>query len=157
MIFQQSYKKVINHAPTARAAASAISHAIVVGTDSVAAGQTGPTDTAVPTGSVIKWLEIQYAYTNLVAVSLFHHSILQLARSQQANIDPLVVGGNNARNTVVHQELRSLGKEQNGTIKLKIRIPKIYQRIREGDFWTFITNGSAVYTDAVQVIYKFYR
>ena len=153
----QSFKKVINSPGTSRAAATVIQHFISTGTDSVAAGQTGPTDDAVPTGSIIKAFYINYCATNLVAVSHFHHVSVQLTRSGQSVVDPTVVGGNPQRNQVFFQKLYSIGKEQNSTIAFWFKVPKKYQRVREGDKWSFVVNGDTVYSDAYQCIYKFYR
>ncbi len=153
----QSFKKVLNFAPTARAAAADIAHTLVTGTDSVAAGQTAVTDSAVPTGAVIRYIEIQFCVTNLVLVSLFHHISIQHLRSGQVFVSPLVVGGNPQRNQVHYQMLYSIGQTQSFSRTLRFKIPSKYQRVREGDRWQFVFNGSAVYSEAAQVIYKFYR
>ncbi len=153
----QSFKKVMNDAPASRAAGATIDLKMSDGEDSVAAGQTGPIDAGVPTGSLIKFFEIQYCVTNLVAISLFMHVSIQLIRSGQTNIAPNVVGGNPQRNQVFYQKLYSVGKEQNSTLIVRFKVPKRFQRVRDGDTWQFVRTGSAVYTDATQVIYKFYR
>ncbi len=153
----QSYKKVINEAPTSRAAGAVIALNIARGVDSVAAGQTGPIDADVPTGSVIKFIEIQYSVTNLVAVSLFHFISIQLILNGQSGIAPDVVGGSAQRNQVHFQTTYSVGKEQNSTRIFRFKIPKRFQRMREGMIWQFSRIGSAVYADNVQAIYKFYR
>ncbi len=153
----QSFKKVLNGAPTSRAAGAKIQFILVEGVDSTAAGQTTPTDAKVPTGSIVKYIEIQYAWSNLVSISEFHHWTLQLAYSNQSFIAANVVGGDNQRNQVYHQNMRILGKDQNGNLTLKWKIPKPIQRVREGQFLALVYEGSAVYTDAIQAIYKFYR
>ncbi len=152
----QSYKKVINFAPTSR---TPVGQVLVLtnGVDSVAAGQTGPTDADVPTGSVIRYIEITYCFTNLLAVVLFHHMSIQLTHSGQTVITANVVGGDPQRNQVFFQKLMSLGQNQNGFYTMRFKVPPKFQRVREGDKWnlSYIANNS--YTDAVQVIYKFYR
>lgn len=153
----QSYKKVINSAPASRAAATDITIFMTAGKDSVAAGQTSVTDPDVPTGSVIKYIEIQYCVTNLVAISAFFNITIQLVHSGQSPVSPLTVGGSPQRNQVFFQQLFSVGKEQNSTHVYRFKIPKKFQRVREGDSWLFTTNGSVVYTDAMMIIYKFFR
>ncbi len=153
----QSFKKVLNFAPTSRAAAATIVQVLVQGVDSTAAGQTAPTDPLVPTGSIVKYIEIQFAYTNLVLISLFFHISIQHLRSGQASVSPLLVGGDPQRNQVHWQMLRSLGQTQNGNFVIKFKVPSQFQRVRDGDKWDLVFNGSAVYTQATQVIYKFYR
>ncbi len=77
----QSYKKVLNFAPTSRAAAATISQTIAQGVDSTAMGQVSPTDPIVTTGSILKFIEIQFAWTNLVSVSHFMHMSIQHLRA----------------------------------------------------------------------------
>ncbi len=153
----QSFKKVINHAPASRAAATNIEFSIATGVDSTAAGQTGPTDVNVPTGSVIKYFEIQFPCTNLVAVSAFQYLSVQQLRSGQVSVNADVIGGSPQRNQVFFQKLYSIGKEQNSTMIIKFKVPKKFQRVREGDRWVFSTLNTVVHTSAVQIIYKFYR
>ncbi len=153
----QSFKKVLNFAAASRAASTVINHVVSTGTDSVAAGQTSPTDSQVPTGSVIKYFEIQWSASNLVVVTAFLHMSIQLLRANQTALSPLVVGGNMQRNQVFYQEVLSMGQFQNVNRKWRFKVPKKFQRVREGDTWVFNTNGDVVYADVSQVIYKFYR
>ncbi len=153
----RSYKKVLNFAPTARAAAADIFKSLSVGTDSLAAGQTGVTDAGVPTGCLIKFFEIQFSCSNLVNNSLFMHTTISLMRSGQVSPSPLVVGGNPLRNQVHHQSMFNIGGQQNSNHVYKFNVPAKFQRVREGDTWFFGHNGSQIYTDAAQVIYKFYQ
>ncbi len=153
----QSFKKVLNFAPTSRAAAATIVEQLVKGVDGVAARQTSPTDSDVPTGSIIKFIEIQFSWTNLVSISHFLHMSIQHLRANQASVSPLLVGGDPQRNQVFWQMMRATGKDQNANIVVRFKIPTSFQRVRAGDKWDFVFNGSAVYTNAMQVIYKFYR
>ncbi len=153
----QSYKKVLNFAPTSRAAGSEISQVLATGTDSVAAGQTGVIDSAVPTGSIIKAFIIQYSMANLVNIALFHHITVQHLRSGQTPLASNVVGGSPQRNQVHKQFLKQTGGTQTMNLQFIFKIPKKFQRVRDGDRWMFSYQGSQVYTDALQVIYKFYR
>ncbi len=152
----QSYKKVLD-IPLTTQPTSTVPVTMVLGEDSVAAGQTSATDPDVPTGSVIKYIEIMYSCVNLVAVAMSHHICIQYVLSGQSAIAPDAVGGNAQRNQVLLEALMVMGKDQNNNRKFKFRIPKKYQRIREGTKWIFTTKGSAVYTDAIKIIYKFYR
>lgn len=153
----QSFKKVFTLAPTSRAAATILSNSLATGTDSVAAGQTSATDVAVPTGSVIKMIEIQYSCANLVSIASFLSICIQKVHSGQTRLDPQAVGGNPQRNQVFFQKIYSLGKDQNRDITIKFKIPKKYQRIREGDEWHFTRVSNTIFTDNTQAIYKFYR
>jgi len=127
---------------------------MVNGVDSTAIGQTGPTNASVPTGWFIEYIEIQWAVTNLVNISLFLQSSIQLIHNAQSVIDPRVVGGNPQRNQVFHQDIKSLGQTQNGNWKFRFKIPKAFQRVREGTKWSFVYENTAVMTDSMNVIYK---
>ncbi len=153
----QSYKKVLNDAPTTRVASTTISLNLAKGVESVAAGQTGVIDADVPTGCVIKFFEIQWAYANPVAGAVFIHTTIQKLQSGQGPVTPNVVGGNPQRNQVFHQTMRVISLNQNGNAVLRFKVPKKFQRMREGDVWQFNRIGDAAFSDALQVIYKFYR
>lgn len=153
----QSFKKVINHAPASRSAAATINMPIATGVDSVAAGQTSAIDVDVPTGSVIKYVEIQFVVANLVSVANYMWVSLIHLRSGQGNVAPDVVGGNPQRNQIHRQKLYAVGANQSSTLIWKIKIPRKYQRVREGDQWRFLSLGNNIHNSAAQIIYKFYR
>lgn len=153
----QSFKKVLNFAGTSQSAGTTIQKDLVIGVDSVAAGQTGVTDANVPTGAIVKYIEITLCVTNLVAVSDFVHVAIQQLHSGQTKVSPQTVGGNPQRNQVFFQQMFSVGKEQNSTHVYRFKIPKKFQRVREGDKWIFTSIYSVVSTDILQAIYKFYR
>ncbi len=153
----QSFKKVLNDAPASRASATNISLNLAKGEDSVAAGQTGVIDPDVPTGCVIKYFEIQWSYANPTAGVIFLHTTIQKLHSGQSPISPNVVGGNPQRNQVFHQSMRAISLNQNGNAVFRFKVPKKFQRMREGDVWQFNRIGNASFSDAIQVIYKFYR
>ncbi len=153
----QSYKKVLNDAPASRTASTNISLNLAKGQDSIAAGQTGPIDPDVPTGCVIKYFEIQWAYANPTAGVIFLHTTIQKLNSGQGPIAPNVVGGNPQRNQVFHQSMRAISLNQNGNAVFRFKVPKKFQRMREGDVWQFNRIGNSAFSDALQVIYKFYR
>ncbi len=152
----QSYKKVLNYAPVAQAAGS---RDIVLskGEDSVAAGQTGPTDADVPTGAIIKYIEVQVALGQIVGGSVTVHWSLQRLHVSQGTVNSNVVGGSPQRNQVLLQQMFILGINQNFNRTLKFKIPRKFQRVRENDFWILEITTSNTLTQAFQVIYKFYR
>ncbi len=153
----QSFKKVINHAGASRAASTDIIYPLSNGVDSVAAGQSSPTDVDVPTGSIIKGFIIQYSSMNLVGVSIFSNWCIQLVHSGQSLVSPILVGGNPRRNQVFKQGLMAIGDNQNSNMRLMFKIPKGFQRVREGDKWQLAVNSDGVLAAAAQIIYKFYR
>lgn len=153
----QSYKKVLNYAPTSRAAATQFNHILTKGVDSAAAGQTSATDADVPTGAVVKYIEVQWSAANLVNIAAFYWLTIQKIHSGQSSVDGQSVGGNSQRNQVFFQKQIMIGQSQNSNHVLRFKVPKKFQRVREGDQWRFTHQSDAVYTEACQVIYKFYR
>ncbi len=151
----QSYKQVSVDGPASRAAATNIAHAFVIGVDNY----TGPsaTNNEVPTGAKISSVTILASFTNLVAISALLHFNIQLLRTGMTGITPGSVGGNANRNVVIHTDMKFIGKEQNTNIRLRIKIPPMFQRIREGDAWQLMYRCDAVFASATQAIYKFYR
>lgn len=153
----QSYKKVLNIAPTSRAASTDHLILLVRGQDSVAAGQTSVTDANVPTGAIIKFIEIEYSAVNLVDVSAFHHLSVQRTDSGQSPISSNAVGGDPQRNQVHLQAMMSLAPSQNNNRKILFKIPAKFQRVKEGSSWWYTYTCDQVFSDAIQIIYKFYR
>lgn len=153
----QSYKKVLNHAPASVAAATQSNKSISTGVDSVAAGQTSVTDAQVPTGSIIKFVEIQLSVQNLVNVAAFGHVAIQLLHSGQGQVAPNASGGSAQRNQVFHLDMFSVGQNQNVNRKYRFKIPPKFQRVREGDTWQISFTCDQIRTEAYQMIYKFYR
>lgn len=149
---QRTFKKVINHAPTS-VAASTQQYAMATGVDSLAMGQISGTDTTVPTGSQIKVIVIQFPIGNLLASSLVVHVACQYTLGGQTAINANVVGGDAQRNQVIHQFVRSIGEGQNGNINYVLKIPKKFQRMKEGMIWYFTVTTSAVSTQTAQFIY----
>ncbi len=152
----QSYKKVLNIAPLSTSAGTT-GHTLTQGVDSVAAGQTSVTDAQVPTGCLIKYIEIQLAWSQIVGGSVFVHYSLQLVHNAQTAIISNVVGGNPQRNQVFHQWFVSLGINQNFNRIIKFKIPKKFHRVREGDKWILTVTNSNTLVMGYQIIYKFYR
>ncbi len=152
----KSYKKVLNFAGTSQSIGNH-SDVLTNGKDSTAIGQTGPTDKDVPTGSYVKYIEIQYSAYNGVNVAAFLHFSIQLLHANQTFVDPRLVGGNPQRNQVLHQALATIGQLQSFSRNFKFKIPKRFQRVREGDRWEFVYHNSAAVNDIKQIIYKVYQ
>lgn len=153
----QSFKKVLFVAPASRAAATSLNQVLTEGEDSIAAGQTGATDAGVPTGSMIKYIEIQYAVTNLVAIASHMTLSIQRTHSGQAPIVSNAIGGSPQRNQVHLMKMYNIGQNQNSNHTIRFKVPAKYQRVREGDKWQINRVCDTVFTDAILVIYKFYR
>ncbi len=149
----RTYKKVINFAAASVGTAQQ-DILLATGADSIAIGQTGPTDANCPTGSKIKWFVIQYTVGNLAAAFCHVNITIQTLNSGQVAISPILVGGNPQRNQVMMQDSRAIGQGQNMTWNIRYRVPPKYQRIREGSAWMFSTKASATVSQAVQIIYK---
>ncbi len=152
----QSYKKVILFAE-ATFTAGFQSEIIVDGKDSLAAGQTSATDANVPTGCIVRFIEVQFAAHNPAESACYLNCTLMYTLSGQGVIDPDTVGGNDRRNQILHMDLFSVGGFQNSTHKFKFKIPPKFQRVREGMQWRLVWNNSATINRKVQMIYKFYR
>ncbi len=150
---RKTYKKVLNFAE-ASFAAGLRGEVFVSGADSVAIGQTSGTDATVPTGARVTFLEVQFPVTNAVDQTAYINCSIQYVLSSQSVVDPDGVGGNPRRNQVLHQELFSVGFNQNSTHKFKFRIPKIFQRVREGMTWQLVWSNSNTVNRRIQVIYK---
>ncbi len=152
----QSYKKIINTL-SGGLGAGVENILVATGTDSVAAGQTSATDVAVPTGSIIKYFEIQYACSNLVSTPCYVNCTIQYLLDGQTVIDPFAVGGSPQRNQVLHMDLFAVGADQNSTHKFKFKVPAKFQRLREGMIWLLVVKNTASINRNCQIIYKFYR
>ncbi len=152
----QSYKKVMVFAE-ASFTAGFQTELLVQGADSVAAGQTSATDAIVPTGSILKYIEIQFCARNAAAAALYLNCTIQYKLAGQVFLDPDSIGGSAQRNQVMHMDLFSIGTDQNSTHKFRFKVPKGFQRIRENTQWGLVWNSSGSVNRKAQAIYKFYR
>ncbi len=152
----QSYKKVLNVAPISRAAGT-YTTSMAAGQDGVAAGQTSPTDGNVPTGCIVKYFEITHSCGNAGTSPAFVWVAIQYILDGQSIIPADLVGGNPRRNQVLHQAMFQIGPDQSNVRTYKFKVPKQFQRIREGMSWQFVRIFDVTTSEAVQVIYKFYR
>ncbi len=152
----QSYKKVLNFGPSSVAATTTV-QTLVLGENSVAAGQTGPTDAAVPTGSMVKFIEIQHAMINIGETAPIIHASIQHLHADQSIVAPDGVGTSDKRNQVHFQALYGSSADSNTNHIIRFKIPPRFQRVRDGSSWQYIWKNSNTVTSATQVIYKFYR
>lgn len=102
-------------------------------------------------------LLIMVTFSNLVAISALLHMHVQFKRSGMPTVTPGVVGGDPNRNTIVSTKMFFIGKEQNTSLVFLVKVPRIFQRVREADDWVLAYRCDAVFTSATQCIYKFYR
>jgi len=151
----QSYKQVSVDGPASRAAATNIFHTFLTGVDNYA----GPTaaNKEVPTGAKVMSVLVMVCFSNLVSISALLHMHVQFQRSGMPVVTPGAVGGDPNRNTIVSTRMLFIGKEQNNNLMFLVKVPKIFQRIREADNWILEYRADAVFASATQVIYKFYR
>ncbi len=154
MDMRRTFKKVINQAP-ASVGASTQQYILAQGVDNISPGQGGATDVTVPTGSHIKTIVVQFPIANLLASSLVVHVAVQYILGGQTAINANVVGGNAQRNQVIHQFVRSIGQFQNANIGYVIKIPKRFQRLKEGMQWIYTVTTNATATQTGQFIYTF--
>ncbi len=153
----QSFKKVIDHAPASRVKDVVLPFFLANGVDANAGQQSSPTDTTVPTGSVIKGFSIDFPIVNLVNIAMFVWVSIQLVHNGQTEISPRVIGGSPQRNQVFFQKMFMVGQLQNMNFHKNFKIPERFQRMREGDSWKFAYISDQVHTSGGQIIYKFYR
>ena len=152
----QSQKVVLNEAPQSLMIGSH-ENGIVLGKDDFAGGQSGPTDDSVPTGAVVKYFEIQFSVSQPETANIFMWMSIQHLRTGQVSIAANTVGGSPQRNQVHFQKMVHMGNDQNMNLVFRFKIPKKYQRVREGDRWVFAFTIDGVVTAAMQTIYKYYR
>ncbi len=149
----KTYKKVLNFADASFTSGFQTEQAMI-GVDGVAINQTTATDGNVPTGAIVKYIEWQIAINNSVATPCYVNCTVQYRLSGQTMQNPDLIGGNPQRNQVLHQELFSVGQDQNSTHKLKFKVPKQFQRVREGMAWGLVWSNTATVNRATQIIYR---
>lgn len=151
----QSFKQIGIDGPASRAAATNIVSTLSNGLDNYA----GPTanNYEVPTGAIIKSINVQCCLMNLVSQVTNVVVSLQLKRDGQSVVTPNAQGGNAGRNRVFYTKQLFIGKDQQNNLEWNFKIPKKYQRVRETDQWSLVMRGDTVFSSVVQWIYKFYR
>ncbi len=151
----QSYKQAVQNAP-ASTVSGIVNHPLVIGVDNY----TGPSaaNNEVPTGAVVSLFDIQVVTQNNVsAQAVFLWASIQQTRSGQSPLDPRSLGGNPQRNQTFKQMLYVIGTGQNSRMHWRFKIPKKFQRVREGDQWVLSLNADQTTVRASQIVYKFYR
>ncbi len=147
------YKKQLNH--TVASSALFTQDNLCVGVDSLALGQTSITDGNVPTGSKIKGFLIMLSITNPGTTSVEWGANLQyLVSGQSSGIDPLAVGGNPQRNQVIRSWHGIIAQDSMTNINVFVKIPRQFQRMKEGMIWRIGISSSAAREQAIQTIYK---
>ncbi len=68
-------------------------------------------------------------------------------------------GLSSKRNQIFHQEAQQFGSQDAGPYKFhrRIKIPRIYQRMRSGDFIFIKSNASIVTSLQIAALYKYYQ
>ncbi len=152
----QSFKNVVDIAPTSNTANTKVDYEITDGVDA-AAGQANSADPSVPTGSTIKSILVNFTTQNLVNVAAFMWVTIQRVHTQQTTLPPRLVGSSSRRNQVFFQRLYSLGQNQNQTLYFRFKVPRGFQRVREDDKWILSFESDQVHQSAAQFVYKYYR
>ncbi len=102
-------------------------------------------------------LDVQMAFTNLVAISANLVFTVQLFKAGLGLVPPNAQGGNNQRNQVLYTRNLFIGQNQNSNFHFRVKIPKGRQRVGEGDSINLVYRCDAVFASVTQSIYKFYR
>ncbi len=149
------YKKILNYGIATTNAL--VADTFVKGVDSIALGQTGPSDADVPTGSQVHGVRIMAGFGNQSTTVAMHIGVCvqYLLAGQSNNVDPLAQGGNNQRNQVIKSWMFVLAPLEHRNIDVYVKIPKKFSRIREGTLWRFVHSSAGVNrTYADQMIVK---
>ncbi len=147
------FKKQINFTIVSSAVLTA--SPICTGVDSVALGQTSITDGNVPTGSIIKGFLISFGIANPSTTNLEVGVNIQFLLSGQATtVNPLAVGGIPQRNQVMHSWHFTVAQDSMVNRLKFVKIPKQFQRIKEGMIWNIAIDANTSREQAIQVIYK---
>ncbi len=152
----KSYKKILNHLEAGYGAGFR-SIECVVGVDNSTTGQTSITDGTVPTGSIIKYVEVQFSLTNVTAANIYVNTTFGYTLAAQVPIDPVLLGGNPQRTQIIHVSQNGIGQNQNFNRTFRYKIPPQFQRIKEDMKWQFTWRNNASVNAQTQVIYKLYQ
>jgi len=151
----KSYKKVLFFAPQS-IVPGITQDELIQGVDSLASGQANQTDSLVPTGVIVKALDIQFNMSNTGQQTTSIVMSLQHLHAGQSIIDPRTQGGNPQRNQVFFTKSLFIGENQQVNTHIKFKIPKKYQRVREGDKWTWVFVADEAFSAQNLIIYKTY-
>jgi len=149
----RTFKKVINHIIVSSALLT--NDILAIGVDSVALGQTSITDGQVPTGTKIRGFLISFGVGNVGTSNMEVGICLEyLVSGQTLGNSPLSVGGNPQRNQVIRQWHANVAQDTNFNRTEYVKIPKQFQRMREGMIWRLNMESSESRTMSSQTIYK---
>jgi len=147
--------KYIVEVAGASESAGLTAHTICTGTDNATLGQTGVTDVAVPTGSKIVLFDIRMPKVNLgAATANFIHWSLQITKSGQSVVNPIGQSGNPLRTNVMLSGVLGLGAGQNNSLHIRYKVPKRFQRIKDGDVWNIVNNNGLAVSAIYEFVYK---
>ena len=131
--------------------------------EGVAPNKERVTPNEVPAGAHVFGIDV---YVNAIVPSGSGHTnfnyIVQIQRTAQGpitNLDFSSLGLSNLRNQIIHSDMVQLGTEDAGPLrrKLRIKIPRIWRRIRQGDVislqWVATTTAIEVHMGCR---YKYY-
>lgn len=150
-----NYKKVLNFAAQTVMPGTIVTEEIIQGVDGVSPGQGGVVDGTVPTGCQVKGIVIQGGWHESANQANVLHWTIQLLRGSQVNpVHPQLVGGDVQRNQVFKQGCRFIEQSTSNNQNFYFKIPKGFQRIRDGDRWvlSWISDNSLV--RVAQYIFK---
>ncbi len=151
----QSFKQITVDGPASRAAATDIQHVFAQGVDNY----TGPSaaNNEIPTGAKIMSVDIQLAFSQLVSQTTNIAFAIEVIGPSQGVVTPNAQGGNSMRNQVIYTKNFFVGREQNTNFHIRVKIPRVYQRVKEGTLYIIVSRGDTVFASVTQAIYKFYR
>ncbi len=133
-------------------------HTICKGVDNATLGQTGPTDSDIPTGSKVAKFEIFMPKVNLgAATANFIHWTIQNVKTGQAIVSPLTPGGNPLRNNIMLSGVIGLGAGQNNSLHISYKIPPKMQRIKDGQVWSMVLDNGLAVSTTYEFIYKVFQ
>ncbi len=152
----KSYKKVLN---ILEAGYGAGNREIVISLakDSLSVGQTTNIDPDVPTGCIIKFIELQFSVTNVTAGNVYINTTFGYRLAGQSVKVATAIGGDPQRNQILHQAQFGIGANQNFTRTFRFKIPKQFQRQKEGMRLEFVWSNNESVNTQTQVIYKLYQ
>ena len=110
------------------------------------------------TGSTVKYLNVQTSFQNLTTTdAIFIVCSIQKIHNGQVCIDPYTTGGSPQRNQVFKTVSRCVAPLQNTNINMSFKIPKRFQRMRDGDKWCLTTNSNIATEELLWFITKVYE
>ncbi len=136
-------------------AAGLQAHTMASGKDLGVLGQTGVTDAEVPVGAKIVLFDIRMPKVNLGAgTANFIHWSIQRTEVGQAIQNPITAGGDPKRTNILLSGVIGLGAGQNNSLHIRYKVPKRYQRIKDGNVWSLVMNNGLAVSAIYEIVYK---